>query len=669
MSEHDPQTFQEIEECMNVGEFDECGSLNNLTKQGLTDSQGFNEIFANSIDAFARRVHVEQKYDFIKVIDDGNGMDFNGIKNMASCNKENHSHEKAKGVAGVGAKAAFIKLSRKDTIIVYTKKKDGQLFKVVFPWKKIYYEGEYTGQVTIEKVTDNVEIANFNLERDEMDNNFQGTTIMLPYNDDVYNDLKCNLLPVNQRKEYSANYCSPTDRPGITFGREENTKITFNLTQDAVKGEVHKYDYMKGDGNRFYQRKSVIEIEAWLANDIASTKPNMRFIIRDEDGETPMEFPRRGAGYTKTIVNPAKGLTRYSRVGSYYQEISCRKTLELFDEDTGKRKYSGAKINLEFDKKDIHDTYDPFNLCHKVVRNNQLIGYIESDKKDSSARANAESRFEQENVQSYLTYEPISNQKDNVLDDYIGTQTNKNQLNTTEIKANFTRLLDYNRKKKSKEIMAYFTCIESEKRIAKEAEDARIAKEAEDAHIVQEAEDARIAKEAEDEHIAQEEQVNQPSEEPTQAEQVNGSSDNPIQLETTNLTSSSDDSSSSSEEDYSTSSESDIETTQLNDSNKEGINKYSAEQLLTPENFESENTDNDHFQDSSSAEESILNDTITEEINENMEYKNKCRNISAFLLALNSPNQEYKHKIDEFNEWVNQKKQEETNISFTHNAQ
>ena len=90
MSDDESNHMQEIEECMNVGEFDERGSLNGLTKIGLTDSQGANELFANCFDAFSTCIHVEQKGDSIKFIDNGNGMDFNGIKNMASCNKENH---------------------------------------------------------------------------------------------------------------------------------------------------------------------------------------------------------------------------------------------------------------------------------------------------------------------------------------------------------------------------------------------------------------------------------------------------------------------------------------------------------------------------------------------------------------------------------------------------
>ena len=142
------------------------------------------------------------------------------------------------------------------------------------------------------------------------------------------------------------------------------------------------------------------------------------------------------------------------------------------------------------------------------------------------------------------------------------------------------------------------------------------------------------------------EQVNQPSDESTQLEQVNGSSDNLLQLESTNLTSSSDDSSSSSEEDYSTSDESDIETAQVDDSNTEGSNQYSAEKLLTPENIESKNIDNEYLHDSSSAKASIENDIMITKYTKILK-ENICD-------RLDFSNPEHRTLIDEFSQKLNQ---------------
>ena len=643
---------QPNEECINAGSIDERGFLNTLTKLGLTDSQAINELVANCIDADARNIKFTQDNENISLIDDGNGMDIEGARNMACCSRENHTNERSKGVAGAGAKAGFIQLSKKNRVTVLTKQKSTPLIKIVFPWDKMFEEGIYTGQITINEVNDTSIIDKFNLERNEMNNPSQGTTVILPYNDIVYNDLRCNLLPVNQQKTFQDKYYSPTDRPSITFGRESNIKITYDLNQDGEKGEVCKYDYMKGEDNAFYKGISINEIEFWVANDTQAVNLPYRFILRDN--EKPMEIKLTGSGFSSKVVQSTLGFKKYTHVGSFYHEVSCRRTPELFDETTGNTLYSGAKINLEFDKKDIHDTYDTFHLRHKVVRNNQIIGYIGSDKKDSSARSSSESRFEQENVQSYLTYETMSTQENNYFDDYIGTQVNKNQLNTTKIQKNFTRLLDHNRKEKAKEIEAYFTCIKSkiskEKRIAKQAEDARIAKEAEDARIAKEVEDAHIAQEEMVnnplEESTQPEQVNQPSDESTQLEQVNGSSDNLIQLESTNLTSSSDDSSSSSEEDYSTSDESDIETAQLDDTNTEGTKQYSAEKLLTPENFESKNIDNEYLHDSSSAKASIENDIMI------TKYTKIFKETICDRLDFSNP--EHRTLIDEFSQKLNQ---------------
>ena len=88
------------EQSINVGEIDERGFLNTLTKIGLTDSQAINELIANCIDADAKNIKFRQDNVNIRLLDDGNGMDTEGATNMACCSRENHANDKAKGVAG-----------------------------------------------------------------------------------------------------------------------------------------------------------------------------------------------------------------------------------------------------------------------------------------------------------------------------------------------------------------------------------------------------------------------------------------------------------------------------------------------------------------------------------------------------------------------------------------
>ena len=123
------------------------------------------------------------------------------------------------------------------------------------------------------------------------------------------------------------------------------------------------------------------------------------------------------------------------------------------------------------------------------------------------------------------------------------------------------------------------------------------------------------------EQSTQQEQVDQQPEESTQEDSVNESSVNPTQLELRNLINLSDDSSSD---------ESDIKTAQL----------------LTPENFESENTVNEYLHDSSSAEASILNHI---KINE---YMKKFKETICDRLDFSNP--EHRTLIDEFSQKLNQ---------------
>ena len=133
------------------------------------------------------------------------------------------------------------------------------------------------------------------------------------------------------------------------------------------------------------------------------------------------------------------------------------------------------------------------------------------------------------------------------------------------------------------------------------------------------------------EQFTQPEQVDQQPEKSTQEDSVNESSVNPTQLELSNLINSSDDdSSSSSEEDDFSSDESDIETAQL----------------LTPENFESENTDSEYFHDSSSSKASIENDIMIKKYDK-MFKENICD-------KLDFSNPKHRALIDEFSQKLNQ---------------
>ena len=126
----------------------------------------------------------------------------------------------------------------------------------------------------------------------------------------------------------------------------------------------------------------------------------------------------------------------------------------------------------------------------------------------------------------------------------------------------------------------------------------------------------------------QPEQVNQVSEEPDQSEQVNQLSDDSTEMEQTNQSSN--------------------DPNQPSDTSTEvdQTKQYSSEQLLTPENFDSENIDNETFYDSSSDDVSILNDIKIKG------YIKKYRETIFDMLDFSNP--EHQTLIDGFSQKLNQ---------------
>ena len=89
-----------------IGSIDEGGYLYSLTKQGFNPHKCILELIANSIDAKAKKITFSTKLHGIFMIDDGNGMNKECLRNMFSMQRANHTSDKSCGISGLGGKVA-----------------------------------------------------------------------------------------------------------------------------------------------------------------------------------------------------------------------------------------------------------------------------------------------------------------------------------------------------------------------------------------------------------------------------------------------------------------------------------------------------------------------------------------------------------------------------------
>ena len=132
-----------------AGKIDERGYMNAMNKKGFNSSRALSELYANALDAGAKKIVAKIVDKFIWIIDDGQGMDISGHENLWDAQRENHSDDNSTGVSGFGAKPSTKQLSKNTTVSYYSKTKDGNYCKSVTPWGKMVSEGKYTGMIKI----------------------------------------------------------------------------------------------------------------------------------------------------------------------------------------------------------------------------------------------------------------------------------------------------------------------------------------------------------------------------------------------------------------------------------------------------------------------------------------------------------------------------------------
>ena len=435
-----------------AGGIDERGFINSLNRQGFTPVKSGSEIIANLIDACASTGIFEVHYpDYIKLVDDGNGMTKEGLKNMCNIFKENHSSQKSMGVSGMGGSAAAFQLSKYNNssnprpVTYFTKHLNDKYLKVYVPWDKIFHEGKYSNQSQISKMTED-EIELFDADRLMHQLNSTGTTIMFPYSEEFNNLLKEQFKPKKEGNNLKEAWSA-------VFGKT-NTNIKYikyqknNIIETFI---LNKYDYFKGSDYDFYCGKFCTEIYHFIDDG------RSRFVCKDPtDNNKYLEVVKSGPGFSEspTQININNSFIKNANIITFTSGM--RIDDKIFNV-SNPQEINACYIVNNYDNDFMFTKADNQKFCSEipVYRNNQRIaGYTLDGYSLSSARANGESMAKIVYHRASLEYSPYSTQN-NQIDLIHGTQQNKNQ-NQNDPPKNYIRLVKNLKDWHFKQINNYF---------------------------------------------------------------------------------------------------------------------------------------------------------------------------------------------------------------------
>ena len=540
------------------GSWNESGLLASLDRKGFTPQKCFTELIANSNDNQATQIVWKITCEYIKLVDDGIGMDRKKLNEMFDMFRANNEHKKSMGVSGLGGKEGMYILSKKlnkepTTVILNTHTAGGDYLKAIVPWKKIIDEKIYTNQVIITNMTPE-EINDFTADRENCQFK-HGTTIRFEYNDELKNLIvnSFNIKFINKEK------ISVNNRWEFVFGHS-NAKIIVEISDGSLTSELIKYNYFSGNDMEFYAGKETDDIIHYIDD-----KNNDRYVYVSEDG--PLEIQPHGKNGYKTEPTTVKVHQSWKRIGSYQIFNGMRKENNIFNPLNPFKPLSATMHLNPYDKMyfpsadaEVEYIKDCLSGC-SVYRNEQLITKINFDDKRfnaSTSRACGNAMIDKFYHRTEIHYLTESTQ-DNRMDIAMGIQENKNQHQNvlpkqlerliTYIKSkHLDKIYDYfdqvikakaeQEKKKRREEEAEFDQVikakveqEKKKRREEEAEKKRLEEEAEKKRLEEEAEKKRCEEEAEKKRC---EEMGQESEEDSEEESQEESEEDSVEAHQSN---------------------------------------------------------------------------------------------------------------------------------------
>ncbi len=450
-----------------VGDINERGYINGMTRRGFTPEKANLELIANALDSHdsvgsqnGRVLLYDVRQHTVRMVDNAGGMNEKDIENAFSMYRENHIHEASRGVSGVGGKNSMLILSQKKNMELFTKKEDGPFLKVEVPWETIHADGIYTGQILVKPMFDTEKEAFMNERYSNgmcHGHNTCGTTIEFPSTNEMVELIQESFKPVQE-----SSLKNPMDRMDIVFGRE-NVDFIYKHFENSISIILPKYDYFNAPNTEFYTGISTYTIEQWTRGE------EHRFLLIQNGAR--LEIQKVGKGLSRVPSECNENTQGYRHVGNYTVRVGLRAHNDYFNPENpivprnlaSLRETENTRLWLDgsnrlygIDKQFLdEDNYD-YLPQNKLYRNNMLIGLIPTpDVSMGSARASPFSSLEYFRIQLDVSFNPVSAQN-NAMDRAMNIQENKNQFDGKSLSLKFTRLLKHIRHLKFEQIVNYF---------------------------------------------------------------------------------------------------------------------------------------------------------------------------------------------------------------------
>ena len=175
-----------------IGGIDEAGFLQTFEYKGIDTLAGFDELIANSYDAKSTRVFISKEVyngiNCISINDNGHGLTKETSNFMFHMYKQKNRANEI-GMANAGSKYSMYNLSKKSVSYVISKNNDDYI-TLIADWNKMIREGKYTNNIISNNSTEeDIEIFN-----SVMSDRKTGTSILVPYSDDVWDVIKNQFL-------------------------------------------------------------------------------------------------------------------------------------------------------------------------------------------------------------------------------------------------------------------------------------------------------------------------------------------------------------------------------------------------------------------------------------------------------------------------------------------
>ena len=406
-----------------AGSINERGYINGMNKKGFNLSRCVSELIANSLDAKSKNVIWEVNKDSIKLIDDGCGMTNSELTNMWDCQRENHPDQITTGVSGFGSKPSTKLASKNTEVIIYTKSKDDLYYKATIPWDKIVSQGKYVGMINILKCNQE-EIIMFQKVIPET-----GTITQFKYNYDLDNELIKQFHNPKNIPEMNL-------RLDCVFGSFTNTKFKM-VHYEKPEKDLLLYNYFHKKPNMYYTD----ELDNYPIEIHKDPSGNIEYLRLIQSGGYEY-ITKGGNGYRlKNYLNSHSS----QKIGELNISCGLLKDDNYFNFKNPELPTAIKKIS-SYESSFFDDTNEELKTdiwYPSLERNSQYIGNIKPLPrfKPTSARADGKNCLKLSRLRTNVSYE-VNSSQDNITDELIGIQENKNQLNSSTIDEGLKRIIE-----------------------------------------------------------------------------------------------------------------------------------------------------------------------------------------------------------------------------------